>query len=224
MLIDCLTGAATVKDASNLCQQLCDLLTTAGMTLRKWCSNSSAFIESVPEQPRESADLHIQDPLSSSKALGIHWNVQTDQLHIAVPKIPNDVPITKCLIASMTAKVFYVLGLFTPAIIPAKLLLQRLWSLHLDWDTPVPEEVSSAWNTWTSTLPLLATHPIDRRTVPLDLPVVSQHLHGFSDASSLAYGAVVYLRTVYLNSETSIILVASKARSDLTCCLKQLQQ
>ena len=206
---DCLTGAATVEDASNLRQQLCDLLTTAGMTLRKWRSNSSAFIESVPEQLRESADLHIQDPLSSSKALGIHWNVQTDQLHIEVPKIPNDVPITKRLIASMTAKVD-VLGLFTPAIIPAKLLLQHLWSLHLDWDTPVPEEVASAWNTWTSTLPLLATHAIDRQTVPLDLPVVSQHLHGFSEASSLAYGA--YLRTVYWNSETSIVLVASKAR------------
>ncbi len=118
---DCLTGAAIVEDASNLRRQLCDLLTTAGMTLRKWRSNSSAFIESVPEQLRESADLHIQDPLSSSKALGIHWNVQTDQLHIAVPQIPNDVPIIKRLIASLTAKVFYVLGLFTPAIIPAKL-------------------------------------------------------------------------------------------------------
>ncbi len=62
------------------------------------------------------------------------------------------------------------------------------------------------------TLPLLATHTIDRQTVPLDLPVVSQHLHDFANASSLAYGAVVYLCAVYLNSETSIVLVASKAR------------
>ena len=44
------------------------------------------------------------------------------------------------------------------------------------------------------------------------LQPVSFELHGFSDASSQAYGAVVYLRTVYKDGSTSSIIVASKTR------------
>ncbi len=207
----CLTGANTVSEAYQLHRQLCDLLASAGMTLRKWQSNSQPLLDTIPEQLRESADLHISDPLMSSKALGIHWNVTQDQFHVAVPPTPVDVA-PKRTIASTTAKIFYILGLLSPIIITAKILLQQLWKLHLDWETHVPDTIATEWKRWISTVPPIASHPINRRLRPLDVPILSHQIHGFSDASANAYGAVVYLCTVYQNADISIVFITSKAR------------
>ncbi len=46
----------------------------------------------------------------------------------------------------------------------------------------------------------------------MDTPVIYQALHGFSDASSVAYGAVIYLRRVYADRLTTVTLVIAKAR------------
>ncbi len=210
---DCLSGAPTVQEADILRQQLCDLLHSAGMILRKWRSNSTEFIETIPDHLVETSDLNIQDPLNSSKTLGIHWNVNSDQFHISVPSpLLQDETPTKRVVASTVAKVFDILGLFSPVIIQGKILLQKLWTLKLDWDTPLPEDISNLWKEWTLHLHHLSAHPVDRRLIPLNLPILNQQLHGFSDASNSAYGAVIYLRTVYSNSEVTITLVTSKAR------------
>ncbi len=81
----------------------------------------------------------------------------------------------------------------------------------LDWDTPLLEDISNLLKEWTLHLHHLSAHPVDR-LIPLNLPILNQQLHGFSDASNSAYGAVIYLRTVYSNSEVTITLVTSKVR------------
>ena len=94
------------------------------MTLRKWRSNSPLFLSTVPEKLRESADLHLPSPLSSSKALWMHWDVRNDNFHISVPQIDVNMPVTRRIIASESAKVFDILGLFSPSILPSKVMLQ----------------------------------------------------------------------------------------------------
>ena len=42
-------------------------------------------------------------------------------------------------------------------------------------------------------------------------PLVSQ-LHGIGDASSLAYGAVLYLKTIYVNGSVTVRTIAAKTR------------
>ncbi len=42
--------------------------------------------------------------------------------------------------------------------------------------------------------------------------IISRQLHGFGDASTLAYGGVVYLRTMYEDTTVTINLVMSKSR------------
>ena len=65
---------------------------------------------------------------------------------------------------------------------------------------------------WTATLPIITNFSIPRRMTLNDHPVIFRALHGFSDASSMAYGAAVYLRIMHENMTTSVSLITSKAR------------
>ncbi len=209
---DFLSGASTLQEADEIRQELCRLLKSAGMILRKWRSNDLSFLETIPEDLRELADLHLPSPLSASKTLGIHWDVSKDNFHVSVPFVNDDLPVTKREIASISAKVFDIMGFYSPATVPSKILLQELWKLKLSWDDPVPDKISKKWKQWISTLSALSSHPIPRRLVPSDVPISNQSLHGFFDASTSAYGAVVYLRTTHEDGTVSITLVTSKSR------------
>ncbi len=94
----------------------------------------------------------------------------------------------------------------------AKLLLQKLWKLGLDWDEVPPDGLADIWKDWLRDIPSLARYPVKRRVVPHDDEVVFQQVHAFADASTEAYGAVVYLRTVYRDTSVSTVLITSKAR------------
>ncbi len=98
-----------------------------------------------------------------------------------------------------------------PAIIPSRLILQEIWGLQLDWDSPVPKSISQKWSAWTSQLNNIANHP-SRRLATNSSPAIFKSLHGFADALELAYGAVIYLRTLHEDNSISISLIFSKAR------------
>ena len=120
--------------------------------------------------------------------------------------------MTKRNIVSDVAKVFDALGLFSPATIKMKILLQRLWEIKLDWDDPVPNDVQEVWSQWRMELPSLSTIHIPRCYSPNGFYVTSMQLHGFSDASEEAYAGVVYLRLVDSKGNTHTSLVISKTR------------
>ena len=101
------------------------------MTLRKWRSNDPLLLTTIPEELRELADLHLPSPLSAFKALGIHWDVDKDNFYISVPSVNDNLSETKGVIASVSAKVFDILGFFSPATVPSQILLQELWKLKL---------------------------------------------------------------------------------------------
>ena len=113
---------------------------------------------------------------------------------------------------SDVAKVFDVMGWFSPAIIKMKILLQHLWEIKLDWDDPIPEHIYQDWFQWRSELPLLMTVRIPRCYSPSKETIVSTQLHGFSDASEEAYAGVVYLRIEYSTKRVHTSLVISKTK------------
>ena len=59
---DILAGASTLQEADAIRQELCRLLKSAGMTLRKWRSNDPSFLMTIPEELRELADFHLPSP------------------------------------------------------------------------------------------------------------------------------------------------------------------
>jgi len=118
------------------------------------------------------------------KPLGFTW---------ITPSTTASEPLTKRVIASDTAKVFDVLGLFAPAHVPARTLLQSLWKLPIKWDYPVPEDIIARWTKWTDSFLDINGHPVPRRYTDSTSPIFQASLHGFADASLFVYGAVVYV-------------------------------
>ncbi len=101
------------------------------------------------------------------------------------------------------------LGLFSPAVIQARIILQETWKRNLPWNMPVPTDLLEQWTAWTEDLPAILSHPIPRR---FSSSPRHRSLHGFCDASAVAYGAALYLRSVHDDGSTSVSLVTAKAR------------
>ncbi len=213
---DVLTGADSDVTAYQLHLELYDLLLQAGMTLRKWRTNSPVLRSLIHPDllEKDSAALTIEPSPDAQKALGIHWDTHVDSFHVAVPKLsPSTSPTTKRVIASGTAGVFDVLGFFCPVIVTARILFQETWKLGVTWDKPLPEEIQERWHNWINDLPAINAYSIPRRlTLPDKGPPTLRSLHGFCDASSVAYGACIYLHTKYHDGTAHTALVLAKAR------------
>ena len=53
--------------------------------------------------------------------------------------------VSKQVILSEIAKLFVPLGLLSPIIVIAKLILQDLWQLAIQWDESVPQDIHTPW-------------------------------------------------------------------------------
>ena len=72
----------------------------------------------------------------------------------------------------------------------AKLIMQELWKLHIDWDESVPQALNSKWLQYQRELRLINQYQTKRQVI---LPhAIDIQLHGFCDASERVYGACIY--------------------------------
>ena len=92
--------------------------------------------------------------------------------------------------------VYDPLGLLACWLIRARILLQDLWKLNLDWDESVPDELMPRWNNWLADLAEINTVRVKRHIFEQDV-VEEVELHTFTDASNVVYGAVVYGAVIY---------------------------
>ena len=76
----------------------------------------------------------------------------------------------------------------------------------------MPQTIREAWLQWRCELSLLADKPIPRCYFPKNVQVTSFQLHGFCDASELAYAGVVYLRMVDSDENVHVSLLTSKTK------------
>ena len=135
-----------------------------------------------------------------------------DDFRLTVAKLPPIESITKRTVVSDIAKTYDVLGWFSPTVIKAKILLQRLWELKVDWDEPVPLTIRNVWLQWRSELKFLSQKHIPRCYFAKGAHVTSMELHGFCDASEYAYAGVVYLRMINSDGTVHITLVTAKTK------------
>ncbi|XP_011859572.1 PREDICTED: uncharacterized protein LOC105557047, partial [Vollenhovia emeryi] len=131
--------------------------------------------------------------------------------------------VTKRTVLSVIAQIFDPLGLVGPATVKAKLLLQRLWQLNLDWDESLPQDLHHKWIAYVAELGSLNDIVVPRVIICSNPELVE--LHGFSDASEGAYGACVYLRSINREGVVTIRLICAKSKVAplKTICIPRLE-
>ncbi|XP_049886559.1 uncharacterized protein LOC126381059 [Pectinophora gossypiella] len=195
------------EDGVAASKELIDLFKTAQWDLVKWNSNSQTVLDSIPASHKRTKEVEF-DKSMQHKILGLHWSTQSDYFYFEVAPREQD-KCTKRTILSTIARLWDIMGFVAPTILYAKLLIKQLWQLGIDWDDEPPPHINKIWRQFCHELPLLNNFKIPRHVGVVEDCVVT--LVGFSDASELAYGGVVYLH-VQSASGNTVQLVCSKSK------------
>lgn len=134
---DLITGVNSVQEAVIIRDQVTTLLSKGKFVLRKWASNREELLKDILGEETDNAIMEL-DKDGSARTLGVNWNYKQDvfQYSIRISRISSPTPGTKRVMLSSIAQIFDPLGLLAPIIITAKILIQELWKLQIDWDQP----------------------------------------------------------------------------------------
>jgi hypothetical protein len=213
---DLLKSTKSEEEGIQLVQDLCLLLSKGGFKLTKWTSNSKVVEESVAPTERAVSlkPLELESAcrtMPRQRALGMQWNTDEDTLGFNVKQSAKS--NTRRGILSILSSVYDPLGLASPFILLAKILLQDLSRLKLGWDQEIPTYHTEQWEKWLAELYVLDNFTTNRSIQPPRFgSIVSRQLHHFSDASELGYGSASYIRLVNINGEIHCCLLMSKSR------------
>ncbi|XP_036138905.1 uncharacterized protein LOC118644436 [Monomorium pharaonis] len=205
---DLLTGADTKSEALTIRDQIILLLRQGCMELSKWGSNCAELLENVNDLGERLVSF---DKESNFLILGILWDREEDTFHFSFTDSQTPSTISKRSILSEVSSLFDPLGLIGPVIVVAKVLLQELWQLGLDWDESIPQDLHAKWIQIKTQLPDLSALRIPRRVKYQADPNRIQ-VHGYCDASQLAYGACIYVRSQIDTDSFRSQLLCSRSR------------
>ena len=113
-----ITGVGTSRQADELYKEAKTLFQSASMNHREWASNSSEFLQNIPECDQSGAE--------TVKVLGTSRNWTADTIFINEShNLSSEVTFERDALQSVS-RVYDPLGLFSPATLNAKLLIQEL--------------------------------------------------------------------------------------------------
>lgn len=217
---DIAAGCDDITTTLQLRDELIALLGSGGFELRKWASNAAEILKGLPSLSQSPISFDSEEP-QFVKVLGLEWDPAEDAFSYAFH--PNDCICTKRAILSEIAKIFDPMGFLTPVVLTAKHVLQQLWGLRTDWDDSPPQQMKDYWIKFHGELHSLRYLQIPRQLLSPETTRVE--LHGFSDASQIGYGAVVYVRLQHPTGmfTTRICTAKSKVAPIRTISLPRLE-
>lgn len=193
-------GNNTIANTVHGRDELISILKPAGLELRKWASNDQAVLDGLPEY------IITQD--SSQRFMGLLWDSSAGEFSYPCGTLSV---LTKRDLLTAIAKIYDPMGWIQPIIITAKILMQETWKNGLNWDDPLPEELMNKWTICRENLINIKSLTIPR-WIKFSEDMDCIELHGFSDASQLAYGAVVYARFICSNKSVAVHQIIAKSR------------
>ena len=199
---DLITSVTSEEEARQLKERTVQIFSDAKMNMTKWTMSLQKL-----------ADLQEFGDGQERKVLGVSWVPSSDELVVTTSQLAqlgSCMPETKRTILKIAAKFYDPIGLLTPLLVRAKMMLKNLWRSRRGWDQDITDEVKGSWRKW-----LYELQELDKFTVPRSYGLTTggpYQLHVFCDASKDAYAAVVYMRTENQGQPGSTTLLISKSR------------
>ena len=183
-------------------------LAEASFKLHKWVTNNDELAKLIKLNERDITEMHsaddetyVKDSLGINgtyrKVLGVNWNTTADKFVFEssdIVNIASKLNVTKRNILEVSATFFDPLGLICLILLQPKLLFRNIVIQKCEWDTKVNIDVNNKWKLFLSESKTTKQIEINRHVLCCDM--LDLDLHGFGDASRVAYGAVVYVRSV----------------------------
>ena len=160
-------------------------MSQAKFNLRSWSTNSQQLQKS----------RNRSDPNTTIGLLGLRWNTVKDTISLTGRKLSTvNIFVTKRDILQASSQIFDLLGWVTPVTVRAKILLQEVWLSKFTWDEPLQETVKERWTAILADLTEIPNIFMPRLYFPLNQTgTFIDNIFVFADASTKAYGAIVYL-------------------------------
>lgn len=147
---------------------------------------------------------------SENSVLGLKWMPSKDVLKYTISVPEAHEKVTKRKIISYKAQLYDPNGYLSPVTVLAKLIIQKCWVADCSWDGKVPQDIHDEWTLFVKELPQLSQIRIPR-WIGMGENLKAE-LHGFSDASSYAYGCVFYVKVTSTDGSVKVNVVMSRTR------------
>ena len=162
--------------------------------VRKWQAINNNLQEFIINRQEQSKS-------SDEKVLGIHWNENADVFVINLNdyiKETEKLAPTKCNVLKIIAGFYDPIGFIQPIIVILKILFQEICPANVSWDDKLNKILTSKWLESINIMSQVKEIIVPRcyHFNPLEDPIVTIQLHGFSSSSILAYGGYIYLKFV----------------------------
>ena len=206
---DLLSGGTNAKSTSAFYLTAKAIFNSGAFRMHKFVTNDNELKRLVAK----SESISESEP-STTKALGVGWDTQNDNLYVDfadVFELANRVVPTKRNILRTVAMVYDPLGLAAPVTMLMKLVFQEACMREIAWDAVVPSDIERQWKRIINNLNECKCFTIPRLITARDT-VVETNLHGFGDASTKGYAAVIYLQQRLQSGTINCKLITSKTR------------
>lgn len=206
--IHCGSNDLSELEATKL--ELIAIMREASFSLHKWSSNNSEILKDIPSNLQCFDSVDFDKTSKYIKTLGLTYDVVCDTLNMKCPETQVMNVYTKRQMLSFISKFFDPLGLVGPLLVQAKYLMQQVWFTDLKWDDVLPDELNKQWVEFANELVRMSCV-----SIPRNINVESSNLLelvGYADASNIAYGCCLYLRSISADNEVKVNLLCSKSR------------
>ena len=209
---DGLCSVNTSDEAIELLSQTRSLCKNGNLHVHKLLSNQTQVLEAFPQEDtnlKPQANIQLLD--STERALGMLWALDSDSFTYKYQPVPAK-KITRRSVLANVASVYDPMGLISPLILPARVMIQNSCKDGLSWDQELDQNMCDKWKIWDFEISKISSLSIPRCIHPHTFMPVKQEIHTFADASEQGYGACSYVRSFDKNNTVHCSLMLGKTR------------